>query len=168
MISETNNFSFNVTLRKDDFIRVMNNTFVNTLPSRLWQINNNENTIKDNTITTNNRFNQIEKLIKEIQTSMNLNINNNIKSFNQIKTKLYFTEKLKKEFQTSMYLNINFTETTMKNIEKALPNFFIMKILNLKSLKINFIMIFLRIYTNNLKMATKIIHVKLIIILRIY
>ena len=76
---------------------------------------------------------------------MNLNMNNNIKSINQIETKLNYTEKLKKEIQTSMYLNINYTETTMKSIEKSLANIFIMKILNLKSLKINFMMIFLRI-----------------------
>ena len=86
MILETNNFSFNVAQEIEDFIRAINNTLINTLPSRLKQINNNENTIKDNMITTNNRFNQIEKLIKEIQTSMNLNMKKNIKSFNQIET----------------------------------------------------------------------------------
>ena len=71
MISETKIFFFNVAHEIEDFIKVINNTLINTLPSRLKQINYNENTIKDNMITNNNRFYQIEKLIKEIQTSMN-------------------------------------------------------------------------------------------------
>ena len=65
MKSETNNFSFNDAQELEDFIRVINNATFNTLPDRFKQINNNENTIKDIMITNNNRFNQVEHVIKD-------------------------------------------------------------------------------------------------------
>ena len=42
---------------------------------------------------------------------------------------------MKKEIQTSMYLSINYTETTMKNIEKSLAQFFYNEDIKLEELK---------------------------------